>query len=96
MAVDMLQDQKDKKIVMYCTGGIRCEKASAWMKHNGFNDVSHIEGGIIEYTRRAREQGLPVRFKGKNFVFDERDGGAYFRRYSFQLPPVRRALRQPY
>jgi len=56
MAVEMLQDQKDKKIVMYCTGGIRCEKASAWMRHNGFEDVYHIEGGIIEYARRAREQ----------------------------------------
>lgn len=74
MAVDMLQEDKDKKIVMYCTGGIRCEKASAWMMHNGFENVYHIEGGIIEYTRRAREQGLPVRFKGKNFVFDERMG----------------------
>ncbi|WP_437610668.1 oxygen-dependent tRNA uridine(34) hydroxylase TrhO [Erwinia sp. V71] len=74
MAVDMLQEDKDKKIVMYCTGGIRCEKASAWMLHNGFENVYHIEGGIIEYTRRAREQGLPVRFKGKNFVFDERMG----------------------
>lgn len=74
MAVDMLQDSKDKKIVMYCTGGIRCEKASAWMRHNGFENVYHIEGGIIEYARRAREQGLPVRFKGKNFVFDERMG----------------------
>lgn len=73
-AVEMLHDKKDKKIVMYCTGGIRCEKASAWMRHNGFNDVYHIEGGIIEYVRRAREQGLPVRFKGKNFVFDERMG----------------------
>ncbi|MCW1874558.1 rhodanese-related sulfurtransferase [Erwinia sp. INIA-01] len=74
MAVDMLQQDKDKKIVMYCTGGIRCEKASAWMRHNGFENVYHIEGGIIEYARRAREQGLPVRFKGKNFVFDERMG----------------------
>ncbi|ATZ11271.1 oxygen-dependent tRNA uridine(34) hydroxylase TrhO [Erwinia amylovora] len=74
MAVDMLQQDKDKKIVMYCTGGIRCEKASAWMRHNGFDHVYHIEGGIIEYARRAREQGLPVRFKGKNFVFDERMG----------------------
>lgn len=73
-AVEMMQEHKDKKIVMYCTGGIRCEKASAWMKHNGFNKVSHIEGGIIEYARRAREQGLPVRFIGKNFVFDERMG----------------------
>ncbi len=70
----MMQAHKDKKIVMYCTGGIRCEKASAWMKHNGFNKVWHIEGGIIEYARKAREQGLPVRFIGKNFVFDERMG----------------------
>lgn len=74
MAVEMLKEDKDKKIVMYCTGGIRCEKASAWMRHNGFENVYHIEGGIIEYARRAREQGLPVRFKGKNFVFDERMG----------------------
>ncbi|AYN26733.1 MULTISPECIES: oxygen-dependent tRNA uridine(34) hydroxylase TrhO [Buttiauxella] len=73
-AVDMLQEDKDKKIVMYCTGGIRCEKASAWMLHNGFKNVYHIEGGIIEYARRAREQGIPVRFVGKNFVFDERMG----------------------
>ncbi len=74
MAVEMLKDDKEKKIVMYCTGGIRCEKASAWMRHNGFENVYHVEGGIIEYARRAREQGLPVRFKGKNFVFDERMG----------------------
>ncbi|MEM6051122.1 rhodanese-related sulfurtransferase [Erwinia sp. P7711] len=74
MAVEMLKEEKDKKIVMYCTGGIRCEKASAWMRHNGFENVYHIEGGIIEYARRAREQGLPVRFRGKNFVFDERMG----------------------
>ncbi|WP_171923637.1 oxygen-dependent tRNA uridine(34) hydroxylase TrhO [Salmonella bongori] len=73
-AVEMMLEHADKKIVMYCTGGIRCEKASAWMKHNGFNNVWHIEGGIIEYARRAREQGLPVRFIGKNFVFDERMG----------------------
>jgi len=73
-AVEMMQAHKDKKIVMYCTGGIRCEKASAWMKHNGFNKVWHIEGGIIEYARKARDQGLPVRFIGKNFVFDERMG----------------------
>ena len=68
-AVEMMQEHKDKKIVMYCTGGIRCEKASAWMKHNGFSKVWHIEGGIIEYARRAREQGLPVRFIGKKLCF---------------------------
>lgn len=74
MAVDMLRHDKDKKIVMYCTGGIRCEKASAWMLHNGFKNVYHVEGGIIEYARRAREKGLPLKFTGKNFVFDERLG----------------------
>lgn len=74
MAAEMMGPYRDKKIVMYCTGGIRCEKASAFMKHHGFNKVWHIEGGIIEYARRAREQGLPVRFVGKNFVFDERMG----------------------
>ncbi|MGL9723604.1 oxygen-dependent tRNA uridine(34) hydroxylase TrhO [Sodalis sp. (in: enterobacteria)] len=74
MAVDMLRHDKDKKIVMYCTGGIRCEKASAWMLHNGFKKVYHVEGGIIEYARRAREKGLPLKFTGKNFVFDERLG----------------------
>ncbi|MBS1781716.1 MAG: rhodanese-related sulfurtransferase, partial [Bacteroidetes bacterium] len=61
-------------IIMYCTGGIRCEKASAYMLHNGFKNVFHLEGGIIEYTRKANEQGLPLKFKGKNFVFDERLG----------------------
>jgi UPF0176 protein len=74
MAVDMLQDKKDKPIVMYCTGGIRCEKASAYMLHNGFKNVYHVEGGIIHYAQTAREQGLPLRFKGKNFVFDDRMG----------------------
>lgn len=74
MAVDMLQDQKDKNIVMYCTGGIRCEKASAYLRHNGFSNVYHVEGGIIEYVRKAREKELPVKFIGKNFVFDERLG----------------------
>ncbi len=74
MAVDMLKEDKDKHIIMYCTGGIRCEKASAYMLHNGFKNVYHVEGGIIEYARKAKEQELPVKFIGKNFVFDERLG----------------------
>ncbi len=74
MAVDMLKDKKDRNIIMYCTGGIRCEKASAYLLHNGFDNVFHVEGGIIEYARRAKEEHLPVKFKGKNFVFDERLG----------------------
>lgn len=71
---DLLQKDKDKKIIMYCTGGIRCEKASAYYLHQGFEQVFMIDGGIIEYTRQCRERGLPVKYKGKNFVFDERLG----------------------
>jgi UPF0176 protein len=74
MAVEMLAEQKEKNIIMYCTGGIRCEKASAFMLHNGFKNVFHVEGGIIEYARKAREENLPLQFIGKNFVFDERLG----------------------
>lgn len=74
MAVELLKDKKDKNIVMYCTGGIRCEKASAYLLHQGFEHVFHVEGGIIEYTNKAREQQLPLKFIGKNFVFDERLG----------------------
>lgn len=74
MAVEMLKEHKHKNIVMYCTGGIRCEKASAYMLHNGFENVYHVEGGIIEYVRKARQENLPVKFVGKNFVFDERLG----------------------
>lgn len=74
MAADMLKDHKDSNIIMYCTGGIRCEKASAYMLHNGFKNVFHVEGGIIEYARKAKEEQLPLKFIGKNFVFDERLG----------------------
>ncbi len=74
MAVDMLKEAKDKNIIMYCTGGIRCEKASAYMLHNGFKNVFHLEGGIINYANQVKEQGLENRFRGKNFVFDDRLG----------------------
>jgi UPF0176 protein len=59
---------------MYCTGGIRCEKASAYMLHKGFANVFHLEGGIINYAKQVKEQGLANKFVGKNFVFDERLG----------------------
>lgn len=74
LVVDMLQENKDKNVVMYCTGGIRCEKASAWLKHNGFKNVYQLNGGIIEYARQVQEQGLKNKFRGKNFVFDRRLG----------------------
>ena len=71
---DMLKGNEDKNLVMYCTGGIRCEKASAYFKHKGFKNVFQLEGGIIKYTNDAKEQGLENKFVGKNFVFDERLG----------------------
>lgn len=69
-----LKGNEDKNIVMYCTGGIRCEKASAWFKHRGFNNVHQLEGGIIKYANDCKDEGLENKFIGKNFVFDERRG----------------------
>ena len=66
--------KEDKNLLMYCTGGIRCEKASAYFKHKGFKNVYQLEGGIIEYTRQINEEGLESKFIGKNFVFDQRLG----------------------
>ncbi len=74
MVVDDLKDKKDKKIIMYCTGGVRCEKASAYLKHNGFEDVNQLHGGIIDYVRQVKAEDLETKFIGKNFVFDERVG----------------------
>lgn len=69
---DLRPFKEDKKLVMYCTGGIRCEKASAYYKHKGFKKVYQLEGGIIEYARQVKSENLPNKFIGKNFVFDER------------------------
>jgi UPF0176 protein len=74
MAVEMLSGQEDKNIIMYCTGGIRCEKASAYLLHHGFKNVHHLEGGIIEYANVVKAKNLPNKFIGRNFVFDERLG----------------------
>lgn len=74
MAAAMLKDAKDKNIIMYCTGGIRCEKASAYMLHKGFKNVYHLEGGIINYANQIKEVGIESKFHGKNFVFDNRLG----------------------
>lgn len=73
-AVEMLKDRKDKPVIMYCTGGIRCEKASAYLLHRGFKQVFHLEGGIIHYANTVKAKGLENKFHGKNFVFDERLG----------------------
>ena len=69
---DLSEHKEDKNLLMYCTGGIRCEKASAYFKHKGFKNVFQMKGGIIEYAREVEEQGLENKFIGKNFVFDHR------------------------
>lgn len=69
---DLKEYKEDKNLVMYCTGGIRCEKASAYFKHKGFKNVYQLEGGIIEYARQVKDQHLENKFVGKNFVFDDR------------------------
>ena len=74
MAAEMMQVDKEKNIIMYCTGGIRCEKASAYMLHKGFKNVFHLEGGIINYVNQVKAAGLENKFHGKNFVFDQRLG----------------------
>ncbi len=74
LSAEMLEEDKDKNIIMYCTGGIRCEKASAYLLHKGFANVFHLEGGIIHYANTVKEQGLENKFRGKNFVFDDRMG----------------------
>jgi len=71
---DLADFKEEKKLVMYCTGGIRCEKASAYYKHKGFKNVYQLEGGIIDYARQVKNKNLENKFLGKNFVFDHRRG----------------------
>jgi len=66
--INQLENKKDKKIVMYCTGGVRCEKASAYLKENGFNNVYHIKDGIINFGKKYPNSY----WEGKLFVFDKR------------------------
>ncbi|WP_247645445.1 rhodanese-related sulfurtransferase [Enterobacteriaceae endosymbiont of Plateumaris consimilis] len=67
-----LKKYQDKNIILYCTGGIRCEKATSWLIFNNFKNIFHIKGGIIGYINDAKKNNLPIEFKGKNFVFDNR------------------------
>ena len=70
----ILKGNESNQILLYCTGGIRCEKASAYLIQNGFEDVNQLQGGIIQYAHEVKKNGLESKFRGKNFVFDERLG----------------------
>jgi UPF0176 protein len=71
---EKLKDKKEEKILLYCTGGIRCEKTSSYLKHHGFKDVNQLHGGIIDYAKQVKDYNLENKFIGKNFVFDDRLG----------------------
>ena len=70
----ILEGKEDEQILLYCTGGIRCEKASSYLMNRGYKNVNQLQGGIIQYTHDIKEKGLESKFIGKNFVFDERLG----------------------
>jgi UPF0176 protein len=72
--LEKLKGKENDTVLLYCTGGIRCEKASAFLKHHGFKNVNQLHGGIIDYARQIKTKELPNKFHGKNFVFDERLG----------------------
>jgi len=71
---DILKQNENKNVIMYCTGGIRCEKATAYFKYRGFDNLYQLDGGIIEYARQVSQSGLENKYVGKNFVFDDRLG----------------------
>ncbi len=73
VVLEELRGREDEKVLLYCTGGIRCEKTSAYLKHHGFQDVNQLHGGIIDYKHQIDAQGLETKYKGVNFVFDGRD-----------------------
>ena len=67
---EQLDPSRDKRIAMFCTGGIRCEKATAYMLQQGFEEVYHLKGGILRYLERI--DPADSRWQGECFVFDER------------------------
>ncbi len=67
-AIDKIKQFKNKKIITYCTGGVRCEKASAYLKQHGFSNVYQLKGGIIKYGEEVGNK----HWEGKCFVFDTR------------------------
>ena len=68
----LLEHHKHKEILLYCTGGIRCEKASSYLLHHGFNNVKQLKGGIIQYAHDVKKDNIDSKFIGSNFVFDQR------------------------
>ena len=70
----MLKGREHHQVLLYCTGGIRCEKASSFLINEGIKNVKQLQGGIIQYAHDIKKEGLESKFVGKNFVFDNRRG----------------------
>ena len=70
----MLKGREHHQVLLYCTGGIRCEKASSFLINEGIEDVKQLKGGIIQYAHDIKKNGIKSKYIGKNFVFDERRG----------------------
>ncbi len=70
----ILHGKQKNKILLYCTGGIRCEKAGVYLQQIGFENVQQLKGGIVTYLNEVDQKGLESKFMGKNFVFDQRLG----------------------
>ncbi len=88
---DHLDPEKHKKVAMFCTGGIRCEKSTAYLKSLGFNDVYHLKGGILKYLEEVPEDDST--WQGDCFVFDQRvtvrhglEQGEYDQCYACRMP----------
>lgn len=90
-AAENLDKTKHKKVAMFCTGGIRCEKSTAYLKEQGFAEVYHLDGGILKYLEEVpAEQSL---WQGECFVFDQRvavkhglEQGSYDQCYACRMP----------
>ncbi|MBN3563208.1 oxygen-dependent tRNA uridine(34) hydroxylase TrhO [Aliamphritea spongicola] len=88
---DNLDPEKNKKVAMFCTGGIRCEKSTAYLKEQGFDEVYHLEGGILKYLEEVPEE--ETMWQGECFVFDNRitvnhqlEKGIYDQCHACRLP----------
>jgi UPF0176 protein len=95
-----LDPQRQKKVALFCTGGIRCEKASSLMIHLGFKEVYHLQGGILKYLEKVPEskslwQGECFVFDGRVSVADKLKPGTYRLCFSCQYPVSERDLKSP-
>lgn len=98
-AIKKLNINKNDKIAMYCTGGIRCEKASAYLKLKGFKNVYQLNGGIINYLDYFKDKRLETLWNGECFVFDQRvtikkdlEKGSFFQCYGCRRPITKKDI----